>query len=140
MPGRRSPRALDLADDPAFRERADGIMRRHMTAVVDSVNELAELGLVADAAAHVRVHRAAPLFKLYIVNEAEAFFGFYPVREHKVTIKGESHAVYDLMGKDATLFHQAVSPDEDSTGTQYVEQARTWFESMWSTVARDADL
>lgn len=132
--------AADLADDPAFRGRSDGIMRRHMSAMVDSVRELAELGLVADATAEVRVHRASPLFKLYIVNDAEAFFGFYPVREHKVTIKGEPHAVYDLMGKDATLFHHAVSPDEDSTGTQYVEQARLWFDSMWSTVARDLEL
>lgn len=132
--------AADLSDDPVFRSRSDGIMRRHMTAMVDSVRELAELGLVTDAAADVRVHRAAPLFKLYIVNDAEAFFGFYPVREHKVTIKGEPHAVYDLMGKDATLFHHAVSPDEDSTGTQYVEQARLWFDSMWSTVARDLEL
>ena len=115
-------------------------MHRHMSAVVDSVHELAELGLVADASADVRVHRVPPLFKLYIVNEAEAFFGFYPVREHKVTIKGETHAVYDLMGKDAVLFHQASNADEDSTGTQYVEQARLWFDSVWNTVARPADL
>lgn len=132
--------AADLSDDPAFRGRSDGIMRRHMSAMVDSVRELAELGLVTEATAEVRVHRASPLFKLYLVNDAEAFFGFYPVREHKVTIKGEPHAVYDLMGKDATLFHHAVSPDEDSTGTQYVEQARLWFDSMWGTVARDLEL
>ena len=130
----------DLADDPAFRSRADGIMRRHVSAIVDSVGELAELGLVAEANATVRLHRAAPLFKLYIVNDAEAFFGFYPVREHKLTIKGETHAVYDLMGKDATLFHHTADQDPDSTGTQYVEQARVWFDSMWDTVARDAEL
>lgn len=130
----------DLADDPAFRQRSDAIMRRHMTAIVDSVRELDELGLVADASAQVRVHRAVPLFKLYLVNDTEAFFGFYPVREHKVTIKGETHAVYDLMGKDATLFHHAADSDEDSTGSQYVRQARQWFDSMWDTVARDTEL
>jgi hypothetical protein len=98
------------------------------------------IGTPSETSAVVRLHRAAPLFKLYIVNDAEAFFGFYPVREHKVTIKGEDHTVYDLMGKDATLFHQVADADEESTGTQYVQQARTWFDSMWTTVARDAEL
>jgi DNA-binding transcriptional regulator YhcF (GntR family) len=126
----------DLQDDPAFRARADRIMRRHMSAVVDSVHELGELGLVEEATAEVRVHRAAPLFKLYILNDAEVFFGFYPVQEHKLKINNEPHAVYDLMGKDTVLFHHAVNLDESSSGTQYVEQARLWFDSMWNTVAR----
>ncbi len=130
----------DLGDDPAFRERSAGIRTRHMGAIVDSVHELAELGLVEEATAEVRTHRSTPLFKLYILNDAQAFFGFYPVREHKVTIKGEAHAVYDLMGKDAVLFHQAINDDDTSTGTQYVEQAKLWFDSMWSTVARATEL
>lgn len=44
--------------------------------------------------------------------------------------------IYDLMGKDAALFHHAVSDDDASTGSQYVEQARAWFDSMWTTVGR----
>jgi DNA-binding transcriptional regulator YhcF (GntR family) len=145
LPDPSAPWALpcntaDMADDPAFRERSGGLMLRHMGAVVDSVRELAELELVQEASAEVRVHRAAPLFKLYILNGDEAFFGFYPVREHKVTIKGEAHAVYDLMGKDAILFHHAASADDTSTGTQYVEQAQLWFDSMWQTVARQTEL
>lgn len=130
-------KASDLTDDPAFRERAAGIMHRHTSAIVDNVGELAELGLVEDAAAEVRVHRTAPLFKLYIVNGDEVFFGFYPVRSHKVTINGDAHPVYDLMGKDAVLFHHATNADDTSTDTQYVEQARFWFDSMWQTVARE---
>jgi hypothetical protein len=77
-------------------------MERHTQALTDSVQELAELGLVKNATAEVRVHPASPLFKLYIINNEEAFFGFYPVREHTVTVKGETHTVYDLMGKDTT--------------------------------------
>lgn len=130
----------DLTDDPAFRERAAGIMSRHTSAIVDSVAELAELGLVEDAAAEVRVHRTAPMFKLYIVNGDEVFFGFYPVRSHKVTIKGDAHPVYDLMGKDAVLFHHTINADDTSTDTQYVEQAKQWFDSVWQTIARDAEL
>jgi len=105
--------------------------------LVDSVQELAALGLVEEASATVRTHGTVPLFKLYLLNGENAFFGFYPVREHVVTIKGEKHPIYDLMGKDTILFHHATSDDDTSTGSQYVEQARTWFESMWNTVARD---
>jgi len=128
-------RVEDQADDPEFRERARGIMLRHTQAIVEAVQELEELGLVNKASAEVRVHRSAPLFKLYIINNQEAFFGFYPMRPHAVTIKGEQHKVYDLMGKDTVLFHHTTDADEASTGSQYVEQARTWFDSMWNTVS-----
>jgi DNA-binding transcriptional regulator YhcF (GntR family) len=127
----------ERADSPAFRKRAEEIMRRHTLAVVDAVTELAELGLIEQAIARVRVHPAAPLFKLYLINDDEAFFGFYPVREHAVTLNGERQAMYDLMGKDATLFHHSASDDDTSVGSQYIEQAKTWFDSMWDSVAVD---
>jgi DNA-binding transcriptional regulator YhcF (GntR family) len=127
----------DLDDDPAFRARMGAIASRHTSAIVDSVGELAELGVIEQASAEVRLHRSAPLFKLYLLNDAEAFFGFYPVREHKLTIKGEPHAVFDLVGKDTTLFHHAATNDPDAMGTQYVQQAREWFDSMWDNVARE---
>jgi DNA-binding transcriptional regulator YhcF (GntR family) len=130
-------RTEDLEDDPQFRARMGGIASRHTSAIVDSVGELAEFGVVEQASAEVRVHRSAPLFKLYVLNGSEVFFGFYPVRQHKLTIKGEAHAVYDLVGKDATLFHHAAGPDPDSLDSQYVRQAREWFDSMWENVARE---
>ncbi|MGA6163912.1 GntR family transcriptional regulator [Amycolatopsis magusensis] len=127
----------DKADSPGFRQRAEEIMRRHTLAIVDSVTELAQLGLVNEATAEIRVHPAAPLFKLYLINEEEAFFGFYPVREHVITFGGETQAMYDLMGKDAILFHHSANDDDTSTGSQYVDQAKTWFTSMWTTVAKE---
>jgi DNA-binding transcriptional regulator YhcF (GntR family) len=127
----------DLTDSPEFRKRAEEIMRRHTLAIIDSVEELGSLGLVKDVSAQIRVHRAAPLFKLYMINNEEAFFGFYPVREHVITLGGAPRAIYDLMGKDAILFHHSVTDDDTSTGSQYVEQARDWFESMWSTVSTE---
>jgi len=127
----------DRADSPEFRARATDIMRRHTLAIADSVNELGELGLVTNATAEIRVHPAAPLFKLYLLNNEEAFFGFYPVREHVLTFGGEPKRIYDLMGKDAILFHHSANDDDTSTGSQYVEQARTWFDSMWTTVAHE---
>ena len=127
----------DLADSPEFRTRATEIMRRNTLAIVDNVTELGELGLVNDASAEVRVHRAAPLFKLYLINNEEAFFGFYPVREHIISLGGKLRAIYDVMGKDAILFHHSTTDDDTSTGSQYVEQARTWFDSVWSTIATE---
>jgi hypothetical protein len=54
-----------------------------------------------------------------------------------VTIKGEQHKMYDLLGKDTVLFHHTADADEASTGSQYVEQSRAWFDSMWNTVANE---
>jgi DNA-binding transcriptional regulator YhcF (GntR family) len=130
-------RVADLGDEPAFRERADQISRRHTDSITESVAELADLGLVKTASAEVRVHGSAPMFKLYILNRAEAFFGFYPITEHAVTLHSESVPMYDLMGKDATMFHYEQGADPDSIGGQYVAQAQAWFDSMWSTVSRD---
>jgi hypothetical protein len=130
-------RVDDLTDSPAFRARAARIMQRHTLAVVDAVNELADLGLVPNARAHVRVSPAVPLFKLYLINDSEAFFGYYPVQEHKLTLDGEQTAIWDLMGKDATLFHHSADGDEDSLASQYLRQSRMWFDSIWTTVARD---
>ncbi|WP_285635931.1 GntR family transcriptional regulator [Lentzea sp. NBRC 102530] len=127
----------DLQDSPGFRKRMDEIMRRHTLAIVDNVQELGDLGLVKDVSVEIKVHRAAPLFKLYLLNNEEAFFGFYPVREHVIRFGSEPKPIYDLVGKEAILFHHSVTDDDTSTGSQYVEQARMWFESMWTTVSTE---
>jgi DNA-binding transcriptional regulator YhcF (GntR family) len=133
-------RAETQQDDPAVRERAARITRRHTEAIIEAIRELSDLGLVATATAQVRVHRAAPLFKLYILNNEEAFFGFYPVIEHTVIIDDKPVAIYDPMGKDATLFHWAITDDDTSDATAHVEQAREWFDSIWNTIAREYPL
>lgn len=130
-------RVDDLADDPAFRARSQAMMRRHTQAIRDAVHELDELGLVHRGSVQLRLHRLAPLFKLYILNREELFFGVYPVVARSITIDDEPHRIYDLMGKDATLFHHASSDDDVSAGSQYVEQMQAWFESVWSTVGHE---
>jgi DNA-binding transcriptional regulator YhcF (GntR family) len=130
-------RAETQSDDPMVRSRAERITRRAAESIIDQVRELGELGLVRSATVDVRVHSASPLFKLYFLNNQEAFFGFYPVVERNVVIKGEPVAIYDLMGKDVPLFHYAMSDDETSTGAQFVEAARAWFDSIWNTIARE---
>ncbi|MGW0501813.1 GntR family transcriptional regulator [Micromonospora sp. NPDC003241] len=126
-------------DDPAVRERAERITRRAVDAIIDQVTELGDLGLIRSATVEVRLHRASPQFKLYILNNEEVFYGFYPVTERSVSIKGESMSIYDLMGKDVPLFHYAVTDDDTSHGTQFVEASRQWFDSVWSTIAYRCD-
>jgi DNA-binding transcriptional regulator YhcF (GntR family) len=128
-------RAETQADDPAVRERAERITRRAADGIIDQVAELGDLGLVRPASVEVRMHRASPLFKLYILNGEEVFYGFYPVVERTVSVKGEPMAIYDLLGKDVPLFHYAVTDDDTSNGTQFVEASRQWFDSVWSTIA-----
>lgn len=130
-------RVDDLSDSPAFRERATGIMRRHTQAIVDAVNELGELGIVPDATAELRAYPAVPMFKLYIINGDEAFYGYYPVQHHVVRLDGEATPIWDLMGKDAILFHHASDSDRESTGSQFVSQSMMWFDSIWNTVAKE---
>jgi DNA-binding transcriptional regulator YhcF (GntR family) len=125
------------ADDSSVRERAERITRRSAGGIVDQVRELGELGLVPSVSVDVRAHSATPLFKLYILNTEEVFFGFYPAVERTVAIKGKSVPIFDLMGKDVPLFHYAVTDDDASHGSQFVEAARAWFDSLWGTVARE---
>lgn len=52
-----------------------------------------------------------------------------------LTVEGEARTFYDITGEDATLFHHAAGPDAESMGPQYWQQATTWFDSVWSTIA-----
>ena len=123
-------------DDERVRDRVEKISRRFNQTLADSLQELVDLQLVGSASVQVRVYRTSPVFKLYIINGDEVFFGFYPVLKHKVMIEGEPTAIFDPMGKDAVLFHFAANEDDASVGTQYVSEAKKWFESVWESVGR----
>lgn len=112
------------------------LVERHAMGILDSVEELAELELVEKASVQIRVHSDAPLFKIYLLNECEVFFGLYPAVEHTVTIDKKKVLIYDPMGKDAMLFHHSRDADPDSQGTLYVSEMTKWFESLWTTIAR----
>ena len=129
--------APDGRDSPDVRARMRRIVERSTQAIVDTVHELAALKLVGSASASVRTYQTSPLFKLFLLNGLEAFFGFYPVMQHSVAVGGEPVDIFDPMGKDATLFHWAASDDADAIDTQYVAQAQSWFDSVWNSVAKE---
>jgi hypothetical protein len=105
-----------------------------------SVTELAELGLVQSATAEIRSQPASPLFKLYIINGHEAFHGFNPMSEHAVNTAGDTHGISDLTGEDTPLFHQEATDDPEAVGSKYVNQANTWFDSLWTTNSTEVTL
>jgi DNA-binding transcriptional regulator YhcF (GntR family) len=118
------------------RERMAEISARHAGAITDAVEELADLGLVREATVETRVHGSAPLFKAYVINDVDAFFGYYPVVRHEVKLNGKRATIFDPMGKDAILFQHTDDGDPDSTGSQFVAQTRRWFSSIWDTIAQ----
>jgi DNA-binding transcriptional regulator YhcF (GntR family) len=128
----------DPGDDPRVRGRMAKTAERYAGGLRESLAELGDLGLVEKAAAEIRVHSSAPLFKLYLLNESELFFGFYPVVMHDVSIDGETVPIFDPMGKDTALFHHTADTDPESLSSQYVSQAAAWFDSIWGTIARPA--
>ncbi|WP_433759899.1 GntR family transcriptional regulator [Nocardia sp. CA-135398] len=122
----------DMADVPAFRKRAARIMDRHTFAISDEINELERMGLISSTSVEVRAYPAAPMFKLYIINKSEMFFGYYAIQEHEIVLDGQPTRMWDLMGKDTALFYTTAgdtSPRE--TDGQFVQQSQAWFDSVW---------
>jgi hypothetical protein len=127
-------RADDLTDDPDYRTRMHRLTFRHAHAILDSVQELASLGLIQDADVQIRAHGCPPLFKLYILNGEEVFFGFYPITRHTIALASGLRDIYDLMGKDAVVFHHSVHSGQPAD-PPYIEQTRAWFTAMWDNIS-----
>ncbi|GAA3961973.1 GntR family transcriptional regulator [Actinomadura viridis] len=127
----------DTAEE-AIKQRAERITSRAVDGIVDAVHELVDLGLIKSASAEVRVHELTPSFKLYILNSEEIFYGLYPVKQHTIRLNGDQVDIFDLLGKDATLFHFSVSDDsETSSAPQFVRESQAWFDALWGTIARE---
>lgn len=140
LPQAAPVRRPDGSDDRRLRERMHDIMVGYTRSIRDSITELQHLDLVPETQVSVRVHSGTQFFKLYVINDEDAFFGYYPIKPNKVVAQGERVEIYDLVGKDTVLFHHSVNDSDSSSGTQQVQQARMWFDSVWDTVARDFDL
>lgn len=42
--------------------------------------------------------------------------------------------MYDLMGKDATVFRYSLASGE-AADAQFIEQAQGWFDSIWDSIS-----
>lgn len=130
------PAGVDGTDRPAVREELAARSSRGLAELTDAVHGLRASGLVGQAEVSVRVHPLSPSFRLYLINDDDAVFGFYPVVPRTLEAGGREHRVYDVDAPDETVFHHS-SADPESSDARYVEQAREWFDSVWATIARD---
>lgn len=122
-------------ESAAVRARMADISTRYAGALHESVQELADLGLIPEASIETRLHGTAPLFKCFIINRVDVFFGYYPVVAHDVRIDGETVGILDPMGKDASMSEFIDDGDPEAADAQFVDQTRRWFDSIWTTVA-----
>jgi hypothetical protein len=135
LPDTTRPMSLPCrADDPDVRARATRLTARHAHAILDSVQELAAIGAIPQATAQIRAQPCPPLFKLYVLNAEDVFFGFYPIVRQRLPLPGGDRDIYDLMGKDAVVFHHCAHSGQP-TDLAYVQQARGWFAAMWDTIS-----
>ena len=111
------------------------MMRRHTQAIADAVHELDELGLVGNGAVEPShsppSHRCSRSTSSTATSCSSASTQSFAASSRSTT---SAHEIYDLMGKDATLFHHTTNDDNASAGSQYVEQSG-WFDTIWTTVA-----
>lgn len=108
-------------------------MERHTFGILDEVKELHDLGLVESATAQARVYPAVSLFKIYVINTTDLFYGYYPIERHDLVLEGEPTTMLDLTGKNTVLFHmERDSVDPESFKSQFIAQSQQWFDSAWS--------
>lgn len=128
------PSKQDGTDSPEFRQRHQRTIDRYTGGLADIVDELVEHGLVEDGSVTVRVVADPPLSKLYLVNGADAFFGWYAITPHKVKYDGKTIPVIDLMGKDTELLHFATG-QPDQSASLFVTESQRFFEAQWNLIA-----
>jgi len=131
------PAAVEDDKDAAVKARMARITNRSLDIIADQMDELQDLGLISSATAQFRFHELPPVFKLYLINRKEAFFGFYPVVRRQVTIRGEQVEMYDPMGKDADLLHFAEGNDEGAHDGQFIRSSQAWFNSVWELFSHE---
>lgn len=73
-----------------------------------------------------------PLFMLCLIKNSEVPFGY-----RRVKLNGTPTSVWDLMGEDTVLFHHSADADDETMASHYVKQSRMWFDSLWTSVARE---
>ena len=140
LPDLRQPIGLpcqaDTRDDsPEFRRHATTIIHDNVAAITKTITQITSHTPVA-ASVQARIFRTTPLFTLFLLNHNDVFFGYYPIREHIVSLDEQPTAIFDLMSTDITLLHHSAE-DSDPTSRQHVNQAHTWFSNVWNTIATE---
>ncbi|PKW05137.1 regulatory protein, gntR family [Streptomyces sp. 1222.5] len=133
-------RSREAAREDALKERAADIAHRHLTTLHNTLSNVYTSMLVPTVRFSVRQVPLVPSFKLYLINEVMALHGFYEVVERPIDLNGETVAALDALGLGAALTRHVKDDDPHSQGSVFVENARSWFESVWERLAaQDVD-
>ncbi|MYS22620.1 MULTISPECIES: GntR family transcriptional regulator [unclassified Streptomyces] len=128
--------------DSRTRQRTSGLVRNQVSILRHSFVSIHEV--VPKVSVTIKALAATPLFKLYLLNGTELLHGYYKFAEEDVEVDEETKETvraYDTYGLRSTLFHySSVGVAEDSGPAVLLRETQLWFESLWTTVARQPRL
>jgi hypothetical protein len=126
------PRLVTDPDDARPRTRLRQLTRTFANSLRHQLTSLAEMRLVPKVNVEIRSLPITPVQKLYVLNGTEVLTAFYQVLPRTVEYEQEQLEIYDVLGLSSKIFH-----DQEPA---FVEESRSWFESLWSTLAEPLTL
>ncbi|MFM9444964.1 GntR family transcriptional regulator [Streptomyces acidiscabies] len=131
------PRTKGAPDDLRLQKRMQKITHQHVDSLTRLFTELQARKMVDKVSLEIKHAPLTPAFKLYLLNDRTALFGPYEVVERPIVLdSGDEVEALDVIGLGSTLTHQVQDSDPDSAASVFVESMRTWFESVWRTLAK----
>ncbi|MFD3587085.1 GntR family transcriptional regulator [Streptomyces sp. NPDC058683] len=79
-----------------------------------------------------------PPAKLYLLNDAEALFGYYMVMRREELTDSGMLDMYDAVGSESLLF--SFEKRAGHRDAAFVEQSQKWFDALWETITTDLTL
>lgn len=79
-----------------------------------------------------------PPAKLYLLNDAEALFGYYMVMRREELTESGMLDMYDAVGSESLLF--SFEKRAGHRDAAFVEQSQKWFDALWETITTDLTL
>jgi hypothetical protein len=135
-----------VAERPGDDRPLDRVRQRILSQAGDLRDLLADVNMVRSevrVSLEFRTVPITPMYKIYIFNHRSTLFGFYPVVKRKVSFAtgGDLEEIYDLLGVSAQMFPFSANPDDsDEPGSLFVSEATTWFDSLWTQIAKPLDI
>lgn len=137
----RRPMALPAPVNPEedasrVTDRMAHITDRALDTITHRMDDLQNVGLIKSSSIEIRMHGIPPVHKVFILNETEVFFGFYPIEESTVSLdNGDRIKIFDPSGTATDLLYFSKTGEESTQGAMVVENLRKWFNSTWDTIA-----
>ncbi|WP_329120578.1 winged helix-turn-helix domain-containing protein [Streptomyces sp. NBC_01465] len=138
-------RDIELAFPTPVADGTDGRLHRNWLDQRNAQGQVLRSNLLALRASHeidvtveFRALPFTPPVKLYLLNGAEALFGYYLIGRREEEFDHESLELFDIQGTQSTLFPFAQGAGvRDAT---FVEQSQLWFDAIWNTISSPLSL